>query len=341
MLRKSYSKLGLVVISTTVVTLATALQPVLASDATCYNCPPEWANWGGQLKLIKKELNISIPMDNKNSGQTLSQLITEKNSPVADVAYYGVSFGIKAAEQGVVTGYKPKNWEQIPEGLKDSEGKWFAIHSGTLGFFVNVDALEGKPVPKSCTDLLSSDYRGMVGYLDPTSAFVGYAGAVAVNRAMGGDLSNFDPAIEFFSKLKKNKPIVPKQTSYARVLSGEIPILLDFDFNAYRAKYKDHGNIEFVIPQEGSLVVPYVMSQVKNSPNPENGKKILDFVLSSKGQKVWAEAFLRPVITSAMDAETKKKFLPDSDYERASAVDFAKMASAQTNFAQRYLKEVK
>ncbi|CCN37019.1 putative ABC Spermidine/putrescine transporter periplasmic protein [Vibrio nigripulchritudo SO65] len=336
MLLKSIAGLSLVAI-----TFAASVQPVLASDATCYNCPPEWANWGGQLKQIKKELNISVPMDNKNSGQTLSQLIAEKNSPVADVAYYGVSFGIKAAEQDVVTGYKPKNWDQIPAGLKDPDGKWFAIHSGTLGFFVNKDALEGKPVPESWADLLKSDYRGMVGYLDPTSAFVGYAGAVAVNRAMGGDLSNFDPAIEYFAKLKKNKPIVPKQTSYARVLSGEIPILLDFDFNAYRAKYKDHANIEFVIPKEGSLVVPYVMSQVKNSPNPDNAKKILDFVLSDKGQKVWAQAFLRPVVASAMDEETKKKFLPASDYARATAIDFASMAGAQTGFAQRYLKEVK
>ena len=41
-------------------------------------------------------------------------------------------------------------------------------------------------------------------------------------------------AIKFFKALSKNQPIVPKQTSYARVISGEIPILLDYDFNAYR-----------------------------------------------------------------------------------------------------------
>jgi hypothetical protein len=76
----------------------------------------------------------------------------------------------------------------------------------------------------------------MVGYLDPSSAFVGYAGAVAVNRAMGGDLGNFDPAIKYFQDLAENDPIVPKQTSYARVVSGEIPILFDYDFNAYRGK---------------------------------------------------------------------------------------------------------
>ena len=57
---------------------------------------------------------------------------------------------------------------------------------------------------------------------------------------------------------------MPKQTSYARVLSGEIPILFDYDFNAYRGKYKDKANVEFVIPKEGTVVVPYVMSLVKN-----------------------------------------------------------------------------
>jgi len=40
------------------------------------------------------------------------------------------------------------------------------------------------------------------------------------------------------------------------VLSGEIPILFDYDFNAYRAKYKDKANIAFVIPAEGTVAVP-------------------------------------------------------------------------------------
>lgn len=312
-----------------------------AYDAICYNCPPEWANWKGQLAAIKENVGVDMPMDNKNSGQTLSQLIAEKANPVADVAYYGVSFGIKAKEAGVADAYKPKNWDKIPNGLKDPDGYWFTIHSGTLGFFVNVDALEGKPVPASWEDLLKPEYKGMVGYLEPTSAFVGYAGAVAVNEAMGGSLSDFTPGINYFKKLAKNMPIVPKQTAYARVVSGEIPILLDYDFNAYRAKYKDAAPVEFVIPAEGTVVVPYVMSKVKNDPNPEKAKKVLDFILSEKGQKVWAAAYLRPVLTSALDAEAAKKFLPQSEYERAKAVDFGKMAAVQSDFAKRYASEVK
>ncbi|MDE2456501.1 MAG: ABC transporter substrate-binding protein [Burkholderiales bacterium] len=311
-----------------------------AQTALCYNCPPEWADWGSELRVIKEKSGVTVPPDNKNSGQSLSQLIAERASPVADMVYYGVTFGIEAKAAGVVAPYKPAGWNEIPDGLKDPEGYWFTVHSGTLGFMVNVDALHGKPVPRSWADLLKPEYKGLVGYLDPASAFVGYVGAVAVNAARGGTLDNFGPAIEYFKALRKNEPIVPKQTSYARVLSGEIAILLDYDFNAYRAKYKDKANVEFVIPAEGTVMVPYVMSLVAKGPNPANAKKALDVVLSDAGQQVWANAFLRPVRTSAVSKEAASHFLPASAYARAKTVDYAKMAKVQKAFSERYLREV-
>ena len=330
-----------IILTTLIAVLGFAGWANAGSSAICYNCPPMWADWASQLKAIEQNLGITMPHDNKNSGQTLSQLIAEKANPVADVAYYGVSFGIKAKEAGVVTPYKPAHWDEIPKGLKDPDGSWFTIHSGTIGFFVNKDALGGAPVPRSWADLLKPEYKGMVGYLDPTSAFVGYAAAISANLAMGGSLDNFTPGIDYYKKLKKNRPIVPKQTSYARVISGEIPILFDYDFNAYRGKYKDQANVEFVIPAEGSIVVPYVMSLVKNSPHPDRGKKILDFIMSDKGQAVWANAFLRPVRASALSKEAAAKFLPASEYERAKPIDYKKMAQVQNTFRNRYLSEVR
>lgn len=323
-------------------TLMTAIMPAAqAEDAICYNCPPKWADWASMLKAIDAKLGYKLPHDNKNSGQTLSQLLVEKDSPVADIAYYGVTFGIKAGNQGVAAAYKPKGFEDIADGLKDPDGKWFTVHYGTLGMFVNKDALDGAPVPACWADLKKPDYAGMVGYLDPSSAFVGYAGAVAVNRAFGGSLDNFDPAISYFKDLAKNDAIVPKQTSYARVVSGEIPILFDYDFNAYRAKYTEEGNFEFVLPCEGSLVVPYVMSLVANGPNPEKGKKILDFIMSDEGQAIWTNAFLKPARAVELPKDVASKFLPDSDYARAKPADYAKMEKVQKGFGERYLSEVK
>ena len=309
--------------------------------AICYNCPPQWADWGSQLKAIKARLDIEVPPDNKNSGQSVAALIAEKANPVADVTYVGGIIADPAKDAGVLAAYKPKGWDKIPASLKDPDGFWFTIHSGTLGLFVNKAALGGKPVPQSWADLLKPEYKGLVGYLDPTSAAVGQLGVMAVNLALGGSYDNLDPGINFFKELQKNQPIVPKQTSYARVISGEIPILFDYDFNAYRGQYTDKAPVQFVIPKEGSVVFPYVMALVNKGPNPENGKKVLDFVLSDESQAMWGNAYLRPVFADRLSAEAKAKFLPESEYARAKPIDLKKLAASQKNIVERYRAEVR
>lgn len=93
-----------------------------------------------------------------------------------------------------------------------------------------------------------------------------------------------------------------------------------------------------MIPKEGTIAVPYVMSLVKGAPHDANGKKVLDFVLSDEGQKLWANAYLRPVRAQALGADIASKFLPASEYARAKPVDFGKMAAGQQAFGQQYLQ---
>src|SRR6058998_1264225 len=96
-------------------------QSARAADVICYNCPPEWADWASMLKAIKADLNYDIPHDNKNSGQALAQILAEKNNPVGDIGYFGVTFGMKAKAQDALEPYKPAKWEQVQAGLKDAD----------------------------------------------------------------------------------------------------------------------------------------------------------------------------------------------------------------------------
>lgn len=308
--------------------------------AICYNCPPEWADWGGMLRLIGQRLNISVPPDNKNSGQALAALIAERANPVADIAYFGGQFGPQARAAGVLTPFRPARFANIAANLRDPDGYWFTIHSGTLGLFVNTAALRGRPVPQSWRDLLNPQYRGMVGYLNPASAAVGQLGVVAVNHALGGSYDNLDPGMAFFRQLRDNAPIVPIQTAYARVLSGEIPILFDFDFNAYRARFTDNAPAVFVIPQEGTRQLPYIVGLVARGPNPDQGRRILDFLLSDEGQRHWANAFMLPVFAGAMSPEVRARFLPESEYARARPVDVFRLAGISSAIVERYRREI-
>lgn len=310
-------------------------------SAICYSCPEEWAGWGAQLRAVRKELGIVVPFDSKNSGQALSQIVAERNNPVADIANYGITFAIQAKQLGLTQPYKPEHFADIPAELKDADGHWFTVYSGAVGFFINKDALGRHPVPTSWKDLLKPEYRGLIGYYDPTSAFVGYVSGMAVNLAMGGSLTEFGPGMAYYRQLKANQPIVVNQTSYARVLSGEIPILVDTDFNALRARFKDDANVVFVMPEEGSLAVPYVMAMTKGAPHPEATRKVLDYLLSDAGQSIFATAYLRPARPGVLSAEAASKLLPPSEYQRVRSVNYDEVAAAQKPFQARYLSDVR
>lgn len=74
-------------------------QPAGQQVAICYNCPPEWADWASQIKAIKEKTGITVPFDNKNSGQAIAQMLAEKSHPVADVAYLGITSAYQAKEK--------------------------------------------------------------------------------------------------------------------------------------------------------------------------------------------------------------------------------------------------
>ena len=305
-----------------------------------YNSPEQWANWGGVLRAFTAETGIRAPNDAKNSGQTLAALQAEAARPQADTAYYGIVFGIEAQRVGVIDRYQPPGFDEIPAALKDPEGYWFSVHRGAIAFLVNTQQLRGVPVPQCWSDLTKPEYRNLVGFLDPTQAAVGYSVVVAANLALGGDLDDFDPAMSYFAELARNGLILPAQTATALVQQGEIPILIDADFNGYRLANIDEAPIEVVIPCEGSLEIPYTMSLVKDAPRPDAGRALLDFVLSDAGQMLFAESFLRPIRNVDIDPAIAEGMLPASEYERVVGTDFAKMQAAQESVTLRWRDEV-
>lgn len=305
-----------------------------------YNTPQDWVNWGNVLRSFSKTTGITAPNDNKNSGQSLTALIAEKSSPLCDMVYLGITFGMQAVEEDVLQSYEHAYFDQIDESLKNADGLYSTVHYGSIAILINTEMMDGLPIPQSWNDLLDPQYKGMIGMLDPTSAAIGYSSAIAVNEALGGSLDNFDPVIEYFQKLNENDVIYPMQTSTAKLLKGEIPILIDADFNGYGLKYEQNGPIEIVIPQEGSLKIPYVVGLVKDCPDPDNAKALLEYLFSPEGQQAFAKGYVRPINADALTDDIKALFLPDEDYARVKDVDWAKMAAVQSDFVARWTADI-
>ncbi|MGI5173311.1 extracellular solute-binding protein [Treponema sp. OMZ 840] len=305
-----------------------------------YNSPAQWANWGAVLEAFTAKTGIAAPSDPKNSGQSMAALEAERKAPQADTAYFGIVFGLEAAKKDLLEPWKPEYFDEIPDNLKAADGSWYTLHQGAIAFIVNTAELKGLPIPKSWKDLLKPIYKGKVGFLDPTQAAVGFSVYTAGNLAMGGTLTNWTPGVEYFKQLYKNGLNLPAQTATAMVQQGEVPILIDADFNGYKLKYIDNAPVDVVIPEEGSISIPYVISLVKGAPNRENGQALINFSLSDEGQRLFTESYLRPVRNIKIAPEIASKILPASDYKRVSDPDFAKMRAAQDEATKRWRAEV-
>lgn len=122
---------------------------------------------------------------------------------------------------------------------------------------------------------------------------------------------------------------------------GEIPILIDADFNGYKLA-AEGSPIEVVYPCEGTLSIPYTMSLVKDAPHEDQGKKLLDYVLSDEAQKEFAASFLRPVRDVELPQEAKDAFPSDEEYKRlVKDTDFAKMNEVQEKVTSEFEERVR
>ena len=264
-----------------------------------FDTGPTWANWKAQFRNFKTRYpEVEMVYNDLGSAATVVTLDKSKNRPQADTAYYFAASALDASAKGLVEGFKPVNFEKLPDAFKHPEGEWFTIHTLNIAFLVNTKLV--KNIPTKWSDLLKEEYKNSVVYLDPRSTGQGQVLTFAAAFANGGDMDNVQPGIEYLGKLSKSGNVLRTvgTTPYAQFLKGEIPIWIGYENDGLKAKYKDGmgDDIAVVIPEEASAAAPYAISKVKNGPNPNAAKLWLNYIMTETGQATFAEGFVRPSV---------------------------------------------
>lgn len=297
-----------------------------------FDTGPTWANWASEFKAFSSRYpGIQLVYNDLGSAATVVALDKARNRPQADTAYYFAGSAVDAVAKDVVAPFKPVNFGKLPNVFQGPDGKWFTIHKLTIAFIVNKKLI--KDVPQSWADLLKPEYKNSVVYLDPRSTGVGQVLAFAANFGNGGDMKNVKPGIDYLGKLHKagNVLRVVGTTPYAQFVKGEIPIWISYENDGLKAKYIDGlgDAVAVVIPKEASAAAPYAISLVKNAPHPNAGKLWLNFIMTEKGQGIFAQGFVRPSVPGVeLPADVKDK-LPDAPQVKPLDVEAAAAKKAE------------
>lgn len=247
------------------------------------------------LAAFEKETGIIVKAvydteASKTVGLT-NRLIAEKNNPQADVFWNNeVIRTIQLKKEGVLDVYRPKNYYKLNPLYKDPNGYWTGFAARARVLVVNTNLVNEVKRPKTIEDLLKPAFAGKITIADPR---FGTTGAhVAALYALWGK----EQAESFFTKLKNNDLDIAQSNGQTRdkVVEGQKWIGFTDTDDANDALVKKEPIVMIYPDQEdgqiGTLVVPNTAMLIAGAKNPENAKKLIDYLVSEKTESVLVHA---------------------------------------------------
>lgn len=211
----------------------------------------------------------------------VNRLLAERARPRADVFWNNeILRTIQLQNAGLLAPYESPSAASIPGELKDPEHHWAGFGARARVILVNRDLLpDPESWPTSWADLAREEWKGKGAYAKPLFGMTNTH--ACVQYAMEGP-----EAFEAFWHDVAELGIMETGNAQARdaVVAGEAAWCFTDTDDAYGA-IAAGANVEMIYPdaltdREGILVVPNTVMLLRNSPNPENGRRLIDFLLS-------------------------------------------------------------
>ncbi|HEY2072689.1 MAG TPA: extracellular solute-binding protein [Gaiellaceae bacterium] len=259
--------------------------------------PPDWANYGEIMSTFQKKYGIGITNNNPDGSsaeenQAVQSLQGDPRAP--DVVDDGPAFAISGTAQGLFAKYFVTEFNTIPRSMKDTRGYWTGDYWGAVSIGYNANLISTPP--KTWQDLLKPEYKGKVALNgSPLTSGSAVAGVFAAALGNGGSLSNVQPGIDLFAKMKSSGNFIPVQSTPQTVASGQTPISIDWDYlNLAYAKEFPAANWKVTIPSDGVYGAYYAQAINAHAPHPWAARLWEEFLYSDQGQLLWLKGYSHP-----------------------------------------------
>ena len=232
--------------------------------------------YGGKAAPIRADVNDVV----------LRIVAESKAGKVQADVFDGTAAAPPLKRAGYVEKWLPDEAKNLPSQYVDPEGYWVANNVYIIVPVFNTQLVPRGTQPRVWNDLLDPKYKGRIAIsgLSSSSSGPGFVGNVL------HDLGQ-EKGMEFLKKLAAqniNNIYSSARTVVDQVMAGEFAIGLQA-FNHQASISAGQGAPVDWIRWSPAVATLSVASVVKNSPHPNAGKLLLDFLVSEEGQKIFSD----------------------------------------------------
>jgi len=256
----------------------------------------------------------------------VARLIAEADAPRCDVFWNNeVVRTIVLKRRGLLQPYVSPQAAGIPRSFKDPDGYWtgFAGRARVLIFNRSLIA-DAASIPRSIWALADGRFRGRAAIAKPLF------GTTSTHAAFLFSTWGSEEAARYFTALRDSDVVVAAGNATVRDMAaaGRIAIGLT-DTDDANGAIEDGYDVGIVLPDsetDKTLVIPNTVALMKGAPHGENGRRLIDFLLSPRVERTLsasrsAQIPLRP----GVEAGGK---IPALDDIAAATVDWEKVADS-------------
>jgi iron(III) transport system substrate-binding protein len=263
--------------------------------------------------------------ETKTAGLT-SRLIAEKARPRADVFWSSdTSRAVALAEQGLAEPYAPPTADGITSTYRDSQQRWTGFAARIRVIIYNTRQVAPAAAPRSILDFTRPEWKGRFAIPNPHFGTMSYH--VAALFVRWGDTR----ATDFLEALKSNAAVIAAGNADVkdRVASGQVAAGIVDEDDAIVAM-REKQPIAIVIPDQdgadaiGTPVMPNVAMLIRDSPHGDEGRKFIDFLVSTEAERILAGSAAAQFPLHAGVAGPSE--LPPLDRVKTMDVDYAAVA---------------
>jgi iron(III) transport system substrate-binding protein len=259
--------------------------------------------------------------ETKSTG-VLNRLIAEAENPQADVFWSGDPIRpFLLVDRGLVEPYSSPQADGIPLGFKGAGGTWTGFAARARVLLVNREKLGDRSLPRSVRDLADPRWRGDATIANPIF------GTTSIQVAAWFSAWGEKEAKAFLTGLKDNRVRIASSNGEVKrlVATGEVTLGLTDTDDAFVA-LQSGAPVEVVYPDQdgmGTLLMPTVVVRIRNGPNADPARKLIDHLLSAEVETMLAESAAHVPLRS--DAPLPKYIRAVEDL-RAMDIDYANVA---------------
>ena len=231
--------------------------------------------------LFQAETGIKVELFRSGGSAVLRRFMQEIDARrvLADVMTISDPAAMSSLiKRDLLVPFRPKNFDKIPDAVKDPRGHHVAQRLNLVGIVVRTD--KGVEPPKNWTDLTDVKYKGKLVMADPSFTALQLMVVGTLSQRYGWD---------FYRKLRANDTMIVQshQQVTDALTRGERLIAAEgADNYAWEARKAGH-KVQIIFPTDGAFAIPAPTTVIKGSPHPNAAKAFAQFMISDAVQRMF------------------------------------------------------